>query len=309
MSDQSRELPAQRGGKTLSPERVRLRIEHALTKIATLTIGAVYVSSGPTLLRRRLDRQHPRPAFAARVALVAHAYYTDLIPEIISCFDTFPMGADLILTVPKERADEAMLAINGVHRARVVAVENRGRDIAPFIKLLNDGVLAPYDTVLKIHTKRSPHLRDGEVRRKLIYGMLAGSRRQTAAVLRLFESSATGLVGWRQSWRKSPFYWMNNASHVNAICQRFGCEVPFAPAFFEGSMFWVRPAALKRLAALNLTAENFEPEAGQLDGALQHCIERVFALAAASEGYVVCDLRGRILYGPDAVSFNPPRTA
>ncbi len=65
--------------------------------------------------------------------------------------------------------------------------------------------------------------------------------------------------------------------------------------FFEGSMFWNRPAALSALRSLELTQADFEPEAGQLDGTLHHAIEGCFTIAAWAGGFVVRDLNGRVL--------------
>ena len=45
-------------------------------------------------------------------------------------------------------------------RARTLRYPNRGRDVLPFVHLVNAGVLDGYQAVCKIHTKRSPH-RDG----------------------------------------------------------------------------------------------------------------------------------------------------
>lgn len=280
----------------------RARAQHIAAKLATLTLGAAYVSAGVAALRRRHDRAAPRPRFSGRTALVAHAFYTDLIGEILACHETLPADAELLLTTSSDGLTQAEQAVAGAARAHAVAVPNRGRDIAPFLLLLNRGDLARYDVVLKLHTKRSPHLLDGNIRRRLLYARLAGSRRRTQAVLSLFEEPTTGMIGWGPCWRSSAVYWMNNRVRVAELAAAMGLPPPATPAFFEGSMFWVRPAALKRLSALPLTPEQFEPEADQLDGTLQHAVERIFALAVAAEGYVVRDLKGRILFGPTDIS-------
>ena len=119
-------------------------------------------------------------------------------------------------------------------------------------------------------------------------------------ILTLFEDASTGLVGWGRSWRDDAFAWMDNRQRVEnlALSMEAGA-LPDQPAFFEGTMFWVRPAALRRLRQLNLDLDAFEPEAGQLDGALHHAMERAFTLAVTAEGFTVRDLRGNQLAGPD----------
>ncbi len=235
---------------------------------------------------------------AGRVALVAHVFYTDLLGEILGCHACLPPGADLIVTTPLDRAPRVREVLAQKEGARVVPVANRGRDIAPFLALLNSGELDRYDVVLKLHTKRSPHLRDGDIRRRLLFTTLAGSRRRVAQVLALFADPSTGLVGWRPSWRSHVLFWMLNRSRVEALADRMGVARPEIPTFFEGSMFWVRPSALRRLKELGLLAEMFEPEAGQTDGALHHAVERLFPTVAIADGFTVRDTAGRLLLAP-----------
>lgn len=286
--------------------RTRRRVNHVVAKLATLTLGFAYVSSSAAAYRRWRDRHLVRPHFSGRIALAAHAFYPDLIGEILACHATLPEQTDLFVTTSVDALPRAETELGGVQGAHLSAAPNRGRDIAPFLTLLNRGALEGYDAVLKLHTKRSPHLRDGNIRRRLLFTLLAGSRRRTAQALALFEDPKTGLVGWGPCWRHKSSFWMNNRARVGELARRMGIAPPGEPAFFEGSMFWVRPAALARLRGLDLTIEQFEPEEGQLDGALHHAVERSFALAVAAEGYVVRDLKGRILLGPaDVVRESP----
>ena len=202
----------------------------------------------------------------------------------------------LHLTVPKDRAAQARDLVEGITGVVVHPSENRGRDIAPFIALLDDGVFDDYDAVLKLHTKRSLHLWDGEVRRKLLYMMLAGERNATWRMLAAFEAKDTGLVGWEASYRTAGPYWMANEARVRDVAAKMRApEEAVRLGFFEGSMFWFRPAALAALRSLQLSQADFEPEAGQLDGTLHHAIERCFTIAAWAGGFVVRDLNGRVL--------------
>jgi lipopolysaccharide biosynthesis protein len=54
--------------------------------------------------------------------------------------------------------------------------------------------------------------------------------------------------------------------------------------FFGGTMFWVRPEALKPLRDLRLSSV-FPEEQGQLDGGLEHATERLFAASVVAAGY------------------------
>ncbi len=227
--------------------------------------------------------------------MVGHIYYIDLIPEIIECRDTIHRDVPLHLTVPFDRVVQARQATEGHPGIVIHPCENRGRDVAPFMALLNAGVFDGYDAVLKLHTKRSPHLRDGEIRRKLLFSMLCGGPKTVARVFRAFEEPDTGIVGWRSAYRSNPVYWMANRERVEGLARSIGAERFVRLGFFEGSMFWFRPKALDGLKSLALTPDDFEAEDRQLDGTLHHAVERIFTIAALARGFVVRDLRGRRL--------------
>lgn len=232
-----------------------------------------------------------------RLAIIAHVYYTDIVPEILACQNILPELAHLHVTAPDELAQSVRCALRNIENSTLHALPNRGRDIAPFLSVLGSGALDSYDAVLKIHTKRSPHLLDGNIRRKLLFQMLCGERNATLRALAAFNTPSTGMVGWRSCFRSAPACWMNNKERVREIAARMQFGPPLKLGFFEGSMFWFRPAALAPLRALNLEPSDFEPEAGQTDGALHHAVERCFSIAAWTSGHVVRDLRGKMLVG------------
>lgn len=276
-------------------KNARARWTYLWEKLATLTIGTLWVSPVASAARKLIDGYRSRPAGSLRAAVVAHAYYPDLIDEILDCHAKFPEGSALILTTPREHYELLARRVRNIPNSEVVSVENRGRDISPFLTLLNAGRLSNYDAVLKIHTKKSPQILDGDIRRKLLFWALAGSRYQVAATLGLFASNKTGIVGWRRSWREKAYFWAANEGCVAELMARIGATPPAARGFFEGSMFWVRPSALERLAALQLSPSMFDEEEGQLDGTLHHCVERVFTLTAHAAGYDVRGTKGELL--------------
>ena len=278
--------------------RVRSRafVKHLWQKFLGLTFGPLLVSEPGRWTRAQLAALRPSvPVPAVRSAVVAHVYYIDLFPEILRCRDVLPGAVPLHVTVPWDRV-AAVQALAAPHLdVHIHPCENRGRDIAPFMSLLNAGIFDGYDAVLKLHTKRSPHLRDGDVRRKLLFAMLCGERNAACRVLAEFARPETGLVGWASAYRTAPEYWMANELRVSELTRRMNADEAIRLGFFEGSMFWFRPAALERLRRLDLKTEDFEDEAQQLDGTLHHAIERCFTIAAWADGFVVRDLKGRIL--------------
>ncbi|POR47357.1 rhamnan synthesis protein F [Bosea psychrotolerans] len=270
---------------------------HVMDKIATVTLGALFVSGPGRRLRAALAGVNPVSQVPdIKVALIAHAYYAELLDEILACRAVLPGTVALHVTLPAERMEITKQYLAGAPDVILHPCENRGRDIAPFLTVLGSGALDGYDAVLKLHTKRSPHLLDGEIRRKLLFDMLCGERNAALRVLADFEDPSTGMVGWRNCFRTSPPYWMKNEARVRELAGRMDApDDAVRLGFFEGSMFWFRPAAFAALRELKLMPEDFEPEERQLDGTLHHAVERCFTIAAWARGFTVRDLRGRVL--------------
>lgn len=266
-------------------------------KVAGLTAGAIFVSRWGRSIRRGWADAKPRADWPnLRAAIVAHVYYPDLLDEILACQDLLPAGTPLHVTVPAERGHLVRKALGSRESVFVHECENRGRDIAPFLSLLSSGALNGYDAVLKLHTKRSPHLLDGGIRRKLLLDRLCGDWNALCRALAAFERPSTAIVGWGQCWRATPSYWMANEARVRGLAARMGVAAgAIRLGFFEGSMFWFRPASLSALQELDLKPGDFEPEERQLDGTLHHAVERCFTIAAWARGYSVLDLKGNAL--------------
>lgn len=265
-------------------------------KILSLTVGAAFVSKTGKSVRRLFNRRFAsKDAPEFRVAIIAHVYYIDLLDEILECQSNIKLNVDVHLTVPREKLFELEEMVSGNLTVTLHPCVNRGRDIAPFLSVMQSGALDHYDAVLKLHTKRSPHLLDGSIRRKLLFAMLCGEPHATASILTAFQDPATGMVGWSGCYRTKPGYWMGNEERVRGIASKMDAGAAARLGFFEGSMFWFRPSAFVALRELNLSPDDFEPEAKQLDGTLHHAIERCFTIAARARGFIVRDLNGRPL--------------
>ena len=76
------------------------------------------------------------------------------------------------------------------------------------------------------------------------------------------------------------------------IAERMGVPADkFQLDFFGGTMFWVRPEALKPLRDLRLAAD-MPRESGLVDGDLPHALERVLPTSVLVAGYKLADSDG-----------------
>jgi lipopolysaccharide biosynthesis protein len=280
--------------RKLLPAETRLAVEESVVRTRA---GYRSDGKGLTVRTEQVTGIDPNRVLAhgpsrstARVAVALHLYYPEMLGEILGYLAGIIEPFDLFITTPFEGDAPPMLdaAASLAARTTVCIVENRGRDIRPFLLLLQSGWLDRYRAVLKIHGKKSTYSDRGEQWRREIYGDLMGTSLTIRRSLALFDDPAVGMVG---SWRffvSNPLFWGANEARVARIMRATGL-VPddHAPllAFYAGSMFWFRPPALAPLARLPKEELCFEDEAGQQDGTLAHAIERSFALIAHRSGY------------------------
>jgi rhamnosyltransferase len=276
-------------------KRVLLRLVLTALRGVEFGTGVVLVSPLYQKLRALWLGIAASPVPPVRTALVAHVYYLEFWPEIVKVWQALPAGSPLLVTTPHGQGSQIRTLGGENPLIEIYESENRGRDIAPFLMLLNAGRLDRFDAVLKIHTKKSPHLRLGNLRRRILYTAVAGHPGIVRRILRQFSDPRVGLVGAASFFRTRDVFWMNDKALVETLCRRMEPNGPVRLGFFEGSIFWVRPQALAPLRMLDLQPDDFDAEAGQLDGTLHHAVERIFTLSALAAGYETRSIAGKTL--------------
>ena len=243
-------------------------------------------------LARAMPRVGDTPAAAADLAVVAHVFYHDLWDEIAERLIGAGIAFDLFVTVTdKGEETDALIARIAARfpRARCLRYPNRGRDVLPFVHLINAGVFDGYKAVCKLHTKRSPHREDGDHwRRHLIAGILPEGCTATTLAHFLATPEAAVWVADGQHYR-SPDWWGSNRATVARLLARVEIRVQGELAFPAGSMYWLKPAMITMIKALMLAPEEFEVEAAQLDGTLAHAFERSLGFLVAAGGQRVIE--------------------
>jgi hypothetical protein len=243
------------------------------------------------------DRPAPIPA-----AVVVHIYYEDTWPDIAGALRGLTIPFDLIVTTVAGRDQLIETIRRSYPRAEIEIVENRGRDVGPFLALLERGRLDGYHYVCKIHGKKSidggRNIYIGDMwRRRLLFDLL-GAPGAARAAIDLFERDPKiGMIGPKVFRLPNEDYseelsWAGNRPMTLKIGERMGVPADkFQLDFFGGTMFWVRPEALKPLRELRLAAD-MPRETGLVDGDLPHALERVLPTSVLVAGYKLADSGG-----------------
>lgn len=271
----------------------------ALTRFPELLVGWAGCDTKralPTARRTRPIEAQPR------FAVVAHVYYADVWPDLASILDRIRHPFDLIVTTVPGREDLISSILRRFPDADIRVFENRGRDVRPFLALLEEGRLDRYRYVCKIHGKKSKDGGRAEIagniwRNRLLFDLIAAPG-VIDRTLSIFDAHPdVGMVGSSNYRYPSPNYpsdiaWAENRQRVLQIAGEMGIsEEEFTLDFFGGTMFWVRPEALEPLRRLHLTAD-FAEEEGKLDGALEHAVERLFSAATLASGFTLSSIDG-----------------
>ncbi|WP_428538466.1 glycoside hydrolase family 99-like domain-containing protein [Rhodopila sp.] len=229
--------------------------------------------------------RNSRPA--ARIAVVAHVYYSDLWPEMAEAILNIPDPFDLFVTLVTEASHHLACEI---HRrfpnAQVLIVDNHGRDIFPFLALLRTGVLFNYDLICKLHSKRSLYREGGDQWRQHLIGGILGTPTLVQKILDAFRADGDlGIVVADGQMFGGHEYWVSNEARVRDLCQNIGLNSSaFEQSFVGGSMYWIRPLILRPINALNLNFDDFEPEPISNDGYTAHAVERLVSLVCYDAG-------------------------
>ncbi len=228
------------------------------------------------------------PAPPAEVAILVHVYYPDFWAEMAPVLTAQRFGFDLFVTISEQSGAAALEAriAQTFPAARIWRMPNHGRDIFPFIHLLNAGIFEPYRAVCKLHSKKSPHRADGEAwRRSLIAGILGDPLRTEARLARFLADESAGFWVSDGHLFEGDQWWGINGARAAEILARGGLQLGDGPLRFPaGSIYWTKPPVLARLAALSLGAADFEPEQALVDGTTAHAVERIMGCLAQADG-------------------------
>lgn len=236
----------------------------------------------------------PLEQLQLRVGVMAHVFYADLIDEFAQALARIPVPFTLLVSVmdaaAEAQARDRFGRLTNVHTLVIKQVPNRGRDIAPLLVAFREEVMG-LDVIGHIHTKKSLYTGSEQERwRHYLLDSLLGSPERIGWILGTLQADPKlGLV-YPESYHGVPLWahtWLSNVPVCDALALQLGIALDHQRYidFPAGSMFWARVDALRPLYELDLPLQAFPTEEGQVDGTLQHAVERMFGVITRHQGY------------------------
>ncbi len=255
------------------------------------------------MYEQSLSRTIIRRDEATAVAVVIHLYYTEAWPLLshkLRVLDSIPY--DLFITLPSQNLAFAETIKASFPNAYIIEVPNRGRDVLPFIMLLERLMREGYQYALKMHSKKSTHRTDGsEWLDDMTTNLLPKDVKVLEQLISVLSRSDTGVVGPAGQYVSLTVNFEANGMHMTRIVNKTHSKAISYDVlqkkrgeygFFAGTMFWIRLDAIRPIVEQHLLPRHFEGEAGQIDATLAHALERLFN--------IIPEINNRKMYEIDA---------
>lgn len=254
----------------------------------------------------QLPLTNAQSATDLKIAVIVHAFYLDVLEDIISMIDNIEPQPMLFISVAADvNIDEVsnFLSIRGYQAFKIASVKNRGRDVAPFLVEFSEE-LKSYDVCCKIHGKKSLYAGSEQSNwRNHLYHNLLGSKEIVRDITNAFkENKALGIV-YSDSLDLLPYWgytWLTNKHLISFALEKI--KMPFIAnianyTYFDypaGNMFWFRPNAIKQILDAEFLLHDFPEEPIPNDGTLAHLIERLFCFVSIANGFDYIELNYKI---------------
>lgn len=221
------------------------------------------------------------------IAVVLHIHYTDLwedIKKYLNNLDYF--GFDLFITLTNIDNNIVENIVKDYPDANLTLVENRGRDILPFIDTYKKIKNLKYKYVCKIHSKKSVYRDDGDNIRDELYESLLGSHTVIQRIIDVLrdENDCGLLISQKYLVAHSEKNMKYTQKIANDLSRLLGFNFEYF-SFPAGSMFWFKPEAFSGIEKIE--SKFFQPEEGLADGTVAHGVERLFCSIVENNNFKI----------------------
>ncbi len=223
-----------------------------------------------------------------KILVHLHLFYQDMLPEMLGLLRNLEdYDYDLFATVCKASHETLDNLRRFKPEVTIIDVENRGYDVAPFVKVLQLADLKQYDYIIKLHSKQTLKHRawlkntsfKGDGWRKALVGFMS-SKEQLRKTLALFRNPDVGMVSHYNLITEAGREDVVANKRAEKLLAEMGLQTN-EHKFVGGTMFIARAYLFKPLKEYPCKMEDFEPYSKDVHGGtLAHAYERLF-------GYVV----------------------
>ncbi|GFH42417.1 hypothetical protein Hs30E_09680 [Lactococcus hodotermopsidis] len=239
-----------------------------------------------------------------KVAFILHLYFEDLLDDYYAYAANMPENVDIYITTSKEelvvklRKKFATLS----NKVKVIRVNNRGRDVSALLVGMREIVAScEYDLICYAHDKKTTQLGNQTVGYSFAHKCnenIYGTKAYVSNVISLFEQDKQLGLAVAPEPNHGDFFWTvqkewtpdpNNVENTKNLLSKLGVNVPIdgehqvvAPL---GSVFWFRPAAMKKLFDVEWQYADFPEEPLPVDGTISHAIERSYPFIAQDANF------------------------
>ncbi|THF54002.1 glycoside hydrolase family 99-like domain-containing protein [Allorhizobium terrae] len=216
----------------------------------------------------------------SKYAIIIHLHYESTWKDLFEAVSRVSnLSPDIYVTVTSIHL--ADIVRRDLSDAVIELVDNRGRDIRPFLHVFRKIEALGYSAICKIHGKASTYRTDGdELRTNSLRALLTEH-----CMNKMISTNELGLLAPSASLidhNDKNMLW--NGHHTPLLIEELGLE-NWRGKFPAGSMFWFRPQALSPL--LMISENRFDVERGLADGTISHAIERLFGSVCISQGFKI----------------------
>jgi lipopolysaccharide biosynthesis protein len=230
--------------------------------------------------RRQLIASHEKPPeeTLAPLAILLHIFHEDLIDEMLDKVKRTELIFDFYVTATDTLTTQAIQKIVALFPAvRILELNNHGRDVLPFLRAIRHFKLGRYKAVCKLHSKKSPHRQDGDAWRNELFNNLLNPSGGSQTIKEFAESKSSGLLVPEFNLMKAEGKILaGSVIHLKALFAAYRLKPDWDFYFPAGTMFWASGRLLSKVNEIHIGEDQFEIEAGQLDGTLAHAYERFF---------------------------------
>jgi len=273
-------------------------IVHGLTLVSTVLdapVGVHDFQKGNPRGINGIKIQEGGPLKASKpVVMTAHVFHQNQVEFFVAAINKLPAKSLVLITTPNPQIKDAFETLLDTRRLEVEVrlCQNRGRNFGPLLVEFSTRLLT-VESFIHVHSKVSSHSgeRDGSEWVARLMGLLldVDKLRRTRALLDEYPQVGVVYSEVSDLFQGLSFRWGLSKFVLVPLLRRLGGfpKIRFqgAVAFPAGGMFWVKSDAIRPLLEADWSYADFPPELGQLEGTVQHGIERLVGALSSSLGY------------------------